>query len=170
MNFNSQEIKDQIAAAKVRYENNLNDPEFLKDQLKEEDRLYELLSLVEDRARDWERENPVDRDLMMKEGMDYFENYQNKKYSSIPENAEYEAAILSLRMQKVHTRLRKPEGGDIFSLERFVACCEAGGFIDYDGFGNYIYGDLETDIEVYPSDIKKGLLRLEFDGVNWYNR
>ena len=60
--------------------------------------------------------------------------------------------------------------GDRMSMKTFISCCKSGGFIDYDGFGRYIKGNEESDIDVYPSDITSGKYRKDFDEVMWFNR
>lgn len=63
-----------------------------------------------------------------------------------------------------------PDYADVMTLDDFILCVEEGGFIDYDGFGLYVLNGKETNIEVYPSDVKHGAIRKEFDSVAWYNR
>lgn len=63
-----------------------------------------------------------------------------------------------------------PDYADVMTLKHFVECVEDGGFIDYDGFGRYVLDGKETDIEIYPSDVKHNSVRWEFDSVAWYNR
>jgi hypothetical protein len=60
--------------------------------------------------------------------------------------------------------------GDVMSLDHFIECVKCGGFIDYDGFGNYVRDDKESNIEIYPSDIKHGAVRKDFDTIIWFNR
>ena len=65
-----------------------------------------------------------------------------------------------------------PEYGDLMTLEHFKDCCDAGGFIDYDGSGNYALKDKMSNKSVSPSDIKKGRYRdkEEFTHIVWFNR
>lgn len=60
--------------------------------------------------------------------------------------------------------------GHVMKLEEFVECVKMGTFIDYDGYGNYVKDDQESDVEVYPSDVKKNRLRKDFDTIIWFNR
>lgn len=60
--------------------------------------------------------------------------------------------------------------GDVMSLESFIECVKSGGFIDYDGSGNYVREGKESDISIYPSDIKHGAVRKDFDTIIWFNR
>ena len=67
--------------------------------------------------------------------------------------------------------LDKPLGGSIMDIEHFISICKSGGFIDSDGFGRYISkNDLETDIDIYPSDIKHNQYRKDMDKIIWYNK
>jgi hypothetical protein len=60
--------------------------------------------------------------------------------------------------------------GDVMSLETFIANCKCGGFIDYDGYGYYVKDGKESNIEIYPSDVKHGAVRKDFDTIIWFNR
>jgi hypothetical protein len=60
--------------------------------------------------------------------------------------------------------------GDLISLDDFIACCESGGFIDYDGYGYYATSTIQSDIVVHPSDILKRKINENFTHVMWYNR
>ena len=62
------------------------------------------------------------------------------------------------------------EIGDRMSIRDFSDCCKSGGFIDYDGFGRYVRGNEESDIEIYPSDVIKGKVRKDFDEIIWFNK
>jgi len=63
-----------------------------------------------------------------------------------------------------------PDFGDVMSLKDFKANVACGGFIDYDGYGHYIKDGKESNIEIYPSDIRHGSIRDDFDTIIWYNR
>ena len=60
--------------------------------------------------------------------------------------------------------------GDVMSLEDFKANVECGGFIDYDGFGHYVKDGKESNIDIYPSDVRHGSIRDDFDTIIWFNR
>jgi len=62
------------------------------------------------------------------------------------------------------------EFGDLMTLQDFKECCECGGFIDYDGYGYYSDGKMQSDIAIYPSDIMSGKYRKDFSHVVWFNR
>lgn len=63
-----------------------------------------------------------------------------------------------------------PSYGDHMTMEHFVNCCQVGGFIDYDGSGQYATATEMSDIIVEPSDIKSGVYRKDFTHVVWFNR
>lgn len=63
-----------------------------------------------------------------------------------------------------------PEYGDVMSLEHFIDNVESGGFIDYDGLGRYVKDGKESNIDIYPSDVKNKTIRKDFDTIVWYNR
>ena len=58
----------------------------------------------------------------------------------------------------------------IMSIEDFISSCKDGSFIDYDGFGYYLKNGMETDIKIYPSDVKYNSIRKEFTKIIWFNR
>lgn len=63
-----------------------------------------------------------------------------------------------------------PDYGDVMSLETFIECCKSGGFIDYDGSGNYAKDGQMSDISIHPSDVDVNMIRKDFDTVVWFNR
>jgi hypothetical protein len=67
---------------------------------------------------------------------------------------------------------RRGYAGDLFTLEEWIDCVKGGGFIDYDGSGNYSDGKRESNKNVIPSDVSGGFLlkNKEFTHVVWYNR
>lgn len=74
------------------------------------------------------------------------------------------------RMMMPYTLDEIPEYADVMSLEDFIECVKSGGFIDYDGEGNYVLDGKETNISIFPSDVKHDAIRWEFDSVAWYNK
>lgn len=60
--------------------------------------------------------------------------------------------------------------GDKMTLEKFIEHVNSGGFIDYDGSGNYATETEESNISIYPSDIKANKYRKDFTHVIWYNK
>lgn len=96
-----------------------------------------------------------------------------EEFQEYMEPYDKELSIASREYRLIKEPVMSPidyDYGDRMSLEHFVNCCESGGFINYDGFGRYIKGDEESDINVYPSDIKSGVYRKDFDEVMWFNR
>lgn len=65
-----------------------------------------------------------------------------------------------------------PKYGDLMTLEKFIACCEGGGFIDYDGSGMYSDGERESNIPIWPSLVRDKMIirNPEFTHVVWYNK
>ncbi len=100
-----------------------------------------------------------------------FEEYNKQKDAACGD------ALIELRKLSIVERMNRPielselpTYGDVMSLKKFIGCCKGGGFINYDGYGHYVKDNQETNIEIYPSDIKKGNIRKEFDTIIWYNR
>jgi len=63
-----------------------------------------------------------------------------------------------------------PEYGHVMSMDEFLDDVKCGGFIDYDGFGKYVKDNKSTNVTIYPSDVKNGLIRTEFTEMVWFNR
>lgn len=65
-----------------------------------------------------------------------------------------------------------PDYGDLMTIEEWIECVESGGFIDYDGHGNYSNGEKVSDHIVHPSDVaaEQIIKRDDFTHVVWYNR
>lgn len=80
-----------------------------------------------------------------------------------------------MQLRKITTEIvmkkhEKNNYGDLMTFDEFKECCESGGFIDYDGSGNYATADEESNITINPSDIEEGVYRTDFTHVMWYNR
>lgn len=63
-----------------------------------------------------------------------------------------------------------PDYGDVMSLNDFIETVRDGGFIDYDGSGNYVKDGKMSNIDIYPSDVEYGAIRKDFDTIIWFNR
>ena len=120
----------------------------------------------------YKKEIKRNQDIIKKinESWDYSRDY--REYESALENyydvinvCEAELCLLETPM------LSKPKTkGNIMSLDGFVECVNDGGFIDYDGSGNYYKDGEVTDLSIYPSYVKMGKYRKDFDYIMWYNR
>ena len=60
--------------------------------------------------------------------------------------------------------------GHVMTIKNFIATVKMGGFVDYDGFGRYVKDNQESDIEIYPSDVKYKSIRTDFDKIIWFNK
>lgn len=95
---------------------------------------------------------------------------------------EYEAKVRSLfkefnkladqyRLVRTDFELREiPKYAHRMTLEDFVGTAKNTSFIDSDGTGYYATEKLESNIEIYPSDIIKNNYRKDFPNVSWYNK
>jgi len=63
-----------------------------------------------------------------------------------------------------------PTYGDVMSLKTFIECVKEGGFIDYDGSGNYVRDGKESNITIHPSDVDHNSVRKDFDTIIWFNK
>ena len=87
-----------------------------------------------------------------------------------PETSEIHRLFKELRLIKKPVYSKISDFGDIMTLEHFKENVECGGFIDYDGYGHYVKDGKESNIEIYPSDVKAGKVRENFDTIVWFNR
>lgn len=126
--------------------------------MNEEEKLLEELEQARDESQ--ERFNTIPDGLSYPEYMAYME-LSNKKLSEVSRR---------YRMVKTPTYSELPTFGHVMSLEDFIDNVDCGGFIDYDGYGNYVKDGKTTDIDIHPSDVKHGAIRKDFDTIVWYNR
>ena len=105
------------------------------------------------------------------EGLELNEEWHNK-YEEITNRYNRLLGPLSRakRMNMEITLSEIPTYGDRMSLKDFIECVECGGFIDYDGSGNYLEGEQMTNIIILPSDIKHNSIRKEFAEIIWFNK
>lgn len=94
------------------------------------------------------------------EYMEYMEPFTNK----------IEQTSRLYRMVKTPIFTELDNNGSVMTLNDFIINVKHGGFIDYDGFGRYVKDGQESDIDIYPSDVDGGYLRVDFDTIVWYNR
>lgn len=94
----------------------------------------------------------------------WWEKAQKLWESIKPVSGEYHMIQDEYELQPI------PEYGDKFELEKFVDCCEFGGFCDSDGEGYYATEDQESSIPAVPSEIVAGYVRKDFKYVIWYNK
>jgi len=87
-----------------------------------------------------------------------------------PEQGQIEALVRKSRLIAVSELEDIPSYGDHMRFEDFKECCDSGGFIDYDGSGNYATKDKMSSIGIWASDITEGVHRTDFTHVVWFNK
>jgi hypothetical protein len=99
-------------------------------------------------------------------GMDYkgFEEWME------PTSSELSRVSRELRLVKTPNFNYIPDYGQIMTLSDFIKNVKSGGFIDYDGYGNYCRDGMMSNIEIFPSDVKHDKVRTDFDTIIWFNR
>ncbi len=95
---------------------------------------------------------------------------ENSKLLSTPEGKKIRNLDRELRMIMPYELSPISDFGDVMTLKEFIGNVKGGGFIDYDGFGRYVKDDKESNIEIYPSDVKNNSVRKDFDKIIWFNR
>ena len=83
---------------------------------------------------------------------------------------KYNSISKSYRLIKTPNYKEIPTYGTLMPLDQFVDCCKSGGFIDYDGSGNYVKNGQMSNITILPSDVKLNMVRKDFDQIIWFNR
>lgn len=117
------------------------------------------------------RIDAVERVLEKKEqDWDYSRPWEEYQEHCRPERKELANLGRELRLIKPYELQELSDYGDVMSIEHFTECVNEGGFIDYDGFGYYVKDGKESDIEIYPSDVKHNKVRKDFDTIIWFNR
>lgn len=100
-----------------------------------------------------------------------FKEYEQINFNIAKEEKKELSKLRTLYNLNVEPEFSEiPDYGDKMSLKDFIENCNSGGFINYDGFGQYATNDKITDIIILPSDVKKGTIRKDFDFVVWFNR
>ncbi len=94
--------------------------------------------------------------------MDEYKNY------ILPEVTKQSLLYRELR-QICDYKLNEIKEGWHITIEKFIDNVTGGGLISGDGFGHYATTTHESDVEVYPSDVKYKSLRKDFTHVVWYN-
>jgi hypothetical protein len=108
-------------------------------------------------------------------------NEEWHKAMDLPTLAQYTARIEEISepynlIDRAYRKVQKPSMSDIpkygchMTFPAFKATCINGGFIDYDGSGNYATVDKQSNISIFPSDIMSNSFREDFTHVCWYNR
>lgn len=65
-----------------------------------------------------------------------------------------------------------PDYGRLLTIEEWIECVDGGGFIDYDGSGNYSDGKRMSNMSVSPSDVDNDQIMKneEFTHIVWFNK
>lgn len=113
-----------------------------------------LNNILEEKDKTWDFQKP-------------FEEYQKMRQ---PESRQISVLDRERRLIMPYELSELSDFGDVMPLSEFISACKDGLFINYDGFGRYVKDDKETDIEIYPSDIKHNSVRKDFDTMIWFNR
>lgn len=128
----------------------------------------EKMSIKELKAYIKEQE-PIKKNKMEKA----FNASDVQKYMELAKKACEPIAMADMYLRKIQTNFKmneQPEYGDLMTMEDFKNNVDCGGFIDSDGSGSYATEKEESNINIFPSDIKEGIYRDDFTHVMWYNK
>lgn len=99
---------------------------------------------------------------------------ESKKKFSLSGGAYYELTGLGRQIAEQFRYLTMlsdlPEWGTHMPVEEFAACVEAGGFIDYDGWGHLATAYRVSNIEIRPSNFEDRRDDAVYTHVVWYNK
>jgi len=130
--------------------------------------IEKIEDIIEEKETTWNKtHNMYKSNSTWKE---FHESWEEFRLHMKPENDAMRKLMQQRKMIMPYTLRPLSEYGDVMSLENFIECVKDGGFIDYDGFGRYVIENQETDIEIYPSDVKNNAIRPNFDTIIWFNR
>lgn len=96
-----------------------------------------------------------------------FKDFEN---IAIEEVEQWSKLSRELRMLRAPEMRPIPSYGNLMTMEEFKEDVDGGGFIDYDGSGNYSDGKEMTNITINPSDIQSNEYRKDFTHVVWFNK
>jgi hypothetical protein len=113
-----------------------------------------LLKIKEEKDKVWDYSKPI---------QEYWEYVRTENELAANLNREK-------RMIMPYVLSDLPDYGQVMTLRQFIGSVKSGGFIDYDGSGNYVKDGKMTNIDIYPSDVKHNSIRKEFTKIIWFNR
>ena len=96
-----------------------------------------------------------------------FSNYMKPEWDKLA-NLEREQRMLII--PDFDKEIIGPEYGDLMSIKDFIDSVKKGGFIDSDGYGNYVRDGKRSNITIHPSDIQYNAIRTDFDTIIWFNK
>lgn len=105
-------------------------------------------------------EQPLDKN-------ETFDEYMDKRN---PYNKKINAYDRERRLLMTPEFKELSDYGDVMPLKSFIDAVRSGGFIDYDGYGNYVRDGKESNITIYPSDVDHKSIRPDFDTIVWFNK
>jgi hypothetical protein len=106
----------------------------------------------------------------IEKGWDFGRPYEDYQKERKPFSQKYNELDAEKRQIMPYELSELYDFGDVMSLKHFIENVKDGGFINYDGFGNYVKDGKQSNIEVYPSDVRRNRIRTDFDTIIWFNR
>ena len=112
-----------------------------------------------------------DTEWFKRDRINEFSEYYRKTTEIVGEKRTISNELeLEIRMNKEPEFTETSNIGDIMSLENFIGHAKGGGLLNSDGFGIYMKDGKESNVEIYPSDVKKENIRQDFDTIIWFNK
>jgi len=116
--------------------------------------ISEIYKVIAKKDKKWDFKKPYSE----------YEAYLNPEWNRMNKLDAEKRMTMPYKLQDI------PKYGDRMTLKDFIECVNDGGFIDFDGSGNYVIDDKMTDIDIYPSDVKRKAIRNEFTEIIWFNK
>lgn len=134
------------------------------------EREYEVLSEAFDRKKEaiLKREEIKNQNNPNK----FFQNWEVMLEETKPDRLALRNKKFEIEKLKVVEWEDIPEYGDHMTMEDFKGYCDGGGFIDYDGSGNYASETHMSNISISPSDFKINNIHKnkDFTHIVWFNK
>jgi hypothetical protein len=129
--------------------------------------------IIDEKTKAWDKKRFAELDKLTEaeqKNYDHFKSWNEFKAYMKPEWDAIGKLSREKRLTMPYELSELPTYGDVMSLKNFIANVKCGGFINDDGYGNYVKDNKISDVEIYPSDIKNKSVRTDFDTIIWFNR
>jgi len=130
-------------------------------------------AVIDNKIKKWDKKKLAEYkklDKFEQENFDVFKSWNDfKAYMNEVWNIRNELNR-EKRMIMPYELSELPDYGDVMPLSDFIDRVKSGGFIDYDGSGDYVKDGKISNITIYPSDVKHNSIRNDFDTIIWFNK
>lgn len=132
-----------------------------------------LRTIIEEKENAWDKKRFAELDKLSKSEQENYNHFKSWNEFKAHMKPEWDAIGKLSREQRLIMPFELselPTYGDVMPLSEFIECVKCGGFINDDGYGNYVKDGKITDVEIYPSDVKHKSIRTDADTMIWFNK